>query len=119
MRQSEKQIENQILSWLKSKRIMAWKVKTVGTFDAKLGKFRKPSAWYRKGVADILGIFKKRPLAIEVKSASGRLSKEQKEFLQEFADNGGIAMVARSVEAVEKALDDCAWARRAKEGGEK
>lgn len=103
---SEKQIENQILSWLKMKGIMAWKVKTVGTFDQKLGKFRKPSAWYRKGVADIIGIYKGKPLAIEVKSKTGSLAPHQREFLEEFAREGGIAMMARSVEQVEKVLNE-------------
>lgn len=101
---SEKQIENMILGYLKSKRIMAWKCKTIGTFDVNLGRFRKASPWYRKGVADILGIYKGKPLAIEVKSAKGRLSIEQTAFLEEFLREGGLAFVARSIEDVEKGL---------------
>ncbi len=103
---SEKQIENQILSWLKANQIMAWKIKSVGTYDPKLGGFRTPSPWYRKGVSDILGIFKGRPLAIEVKSAKGRLSLEQKDFLAEFSANGGIAIMARSVDALAETLKE-------------
>lgn len=97
----ESAIEKQILSWLKLKSIMAWKIKTTGTWDPNRGQFRKPSPWYRVGVADILGIYKGKPLAIEVKAAKGRLSPAQDNFLEEFKENGGIAFVARSVEDVE------------------
>jgi len=106
MAQSESLIQKQILAWLKSKRIMAFTIKSTGTFDAKIGMFRKPSPWYRKGVADILGIYKGKPLAIEVKAEKGRVSPHQREFLEEFAREGGIAMVARSVEQVERALNE-------------
>ncbi len=104
MQQSEKQIENQILEYLKFRSVMAWKVKSVGTYDAKLRVFRKPSPYYRKGVSDILGIFRGKPLAIEVKSIKGRTSPEQRAFLEDFAREGGIAMVARSIEDVERVL---------------
>lgn len=82
--------------------IFTWKTKTVGTFDSKLGRFRKSSPMYRKGVADIIGILPEgRLLAIEVKSQKGRLSPEQKIFLEEINTRGGVAFVARSVSDVE------------------
>lgn len=56
-----------------------------------------------KGVSDILGIFRGKPIAIEVKMAQGRISKEQSEFLATFKRFGGIAMVVRSIEE----LDQC------------
>lgn len=100
----EKEIENQILHWLAIHDIFSWKVKTVGTFDTKLGRFRKGANNYMKGVSDILGIYKQRPLAIEVKSKIGKLSLHQKIFLERFANHGGIALVARSVDDVIKGL---------------
>lgn len=78
----------------------------MGTYDPKEGKFRRPSKYYKRGTADILGIYKGRPLAIEVKSEKGRLSIHQKLFLQEFQNNGGIAIVARSVEDVVRQLGE-------------
>lgn len=102
--QPEKAIENQILAYLKSRQIFAFKVKTVGTYDQKLGKFRKPSPWYRRGVSDILGIYEERFLAIEVKSPKGRLTLEQGLFLKDVIDEGGIAFVARSVIDVTRKL---------------
>lgn len=101
---SEKQIENQILSFLKFNNILAFKIKSTGTYDEKIGRFRTPSPWYRKGVADILGIYKGKPLALEVKSRKGNLSIHQKLFLQDFKNHGGIIGVVRSVEDVEQVL---------------
>lgn len=102
--QLEKAIENQILNYLKSRRIFAHKVKTVGTYDPKIKRFRASSGMYMKGVADIIGIFNHRFLAIEVKSAKGTLTLDQRVYLQSVLDNGGIAFVARSVEDVEEKL---------------
>ena len=101
---SEQTIETPIRQYLSIKRIFHWKAKTVGTYDVRKGVFRK-SAGYMKGVSDILGIYNARPLAIEVKSAKGRMSPEQVAFQHEFRLNGGIAFVARSVDDVATALD--------------
>lgn len=51
-----------------------------------------------KGKSDILGIYKGKFLAIEVKRPSGRLSLDQELFLEEVKKHGGIAIIARSVE---------------------
>ncbi len=104
---SEKQIENMILNWLSWKDIYAWKVKTTGTWNEKRKRFLKPSPLYRTGIADILGILPDgKLLAIEVKSAKGRLQENQKIFLREIRDRGGVAMVARSLEDVEIGLSE-------------
>lgn len=60
----------------------------------------------KAGSSDLLGLVSPsgRLLAIEVKSPTGRLKPKQKEFLEEIGRNGGIAIVARSVEDVENAL---------------
>ena len=57
-----------------------------------------------KGVADIIGIYNGAPLAIEVKTAKGKLSEHQERFLTRWKNEGGIAIVARSVEDVEDGL---------------
>lgn len=101
---TEKMVENEILSWLAIRNIFAFKIKSQGTFDQEIGKFRRPSKYYKRGTADILGIFKGKPLAIEVKSEKGRLSVHQKIFLSEFEKHGGIAIVARSIGDVERGL---------------
>lgn len=58
-----------------------------------------------KGVADIIACWKGRAIAIEVKSATGRVRPEQIQWLRDWEKNGGLAMVARSVGAVEAWLD--------------
>ncbi len=100
----EQIIERQILMFLKSRRIFAWKVRSTGTFDAKQGRFRKASPYFTKGCADILALFNGKLLAIEVKSAKGKLSDHQKEFLHNVNINGGYSMIARSIEDVEAKL---------------
>lgn len=97
---SEKQIENQILSWLKFKGILGFKVKSTGTFDTKLGRFRKPSPWYRVGVSDIICCHKGRFIGLEVKTHKGQLSEPQKLFMRDINAAGGAAIVVRSVEDV-------------------
>jgi penicillin-binding protein-related factor A (putative recombinase) len=100
----EKAIENQILTWFNFKGILAFKVKSTGTYDEKLKRFRRAAANYRVGVSDILGIYKGKFLAVEVKSAKGRLSPRQETFLYNVRCHGGIAIMARSVEDLEQQL---------------
>lgn len=102
---SEKFIENSILDYLAMNDIFAWKVKTVGTYDPKLQRFRMSSKRYMRGVADILGIYQGKPLAIEVKTLKGIVSPHQKLFLNRFHENGGIAILARSLDDVIKRLE--------------
>lgn len=100
----EGMVEHQIFNYLRFKGVFAFKVKTMGTYDAKAGIFRRIGQNYRRGVSDIIGIFNHRFLAIEVKSAKGRATPEQLAFLSDVNVNGGIAILARSVEDVEKGL---------------
>jgi penicillin-binding protein-related factor A (putative recombinase) len=101
--QTEKEIENAILEYLSYRAdSFAWKNQSVGIFDQQKGVYRRPSNKYHiKGVSDIMGIFRGRPLAIEVKSATGRASPEQLLFLYNFWQAGGVALLARGVQEVE------------------
>lgn len=49
------------------------------------------------GIADILGMYRGRFLAIEVKTERGRLSEKQAIFLNRINEQNGIAFIARSV----------------------
>ncbi len=54
-----------------------------------------------KGIADIIGSWHGRALAIEVKTPKGKLSTEQDEFMTCWSQRGmGIAIVARCLEDV-------------------
>lgn len=52
------------------------------------------------GVSDILGIYKGRMLAIEVKNKGNKPSPAQKEFLDNVNHHGGIGFVAYNLEDV-------------------
>jgi hypothetical protein len=98
----EQAIQRQILDYLRYRGIFCWKATTGGIYDQKRRIFRTNQA---PGVRDILGILKGgRFLAIEVKSPTGRVSAHQQQFIDEIAARGGVAFVARSIEAVEECL---------------
>jgi penicillin-binding protein-related factor A (putative recombinase) len=103
----EKQIENSILSYLKMRNLFFWKNESVGVYDVKKGIYRRKTSRHRKvGVADIIGVIKGRAVFIEVKSAKGKLSPSQVQFLDEAKQNGAITIVARSIEDVEHVLGE-------------
>lgn len=52
------------------------------------------------GGADLIGILDTRPLAIEVKSITGRQSDEQRRFQLLWESRGGIYLLPRSVDDV-------------------
>jgi hypothetical protein len=56
------------------------------------------------GVADILGIFRGQPLAIEVKIKGRKASPAQEAFLNRWNKEGGIGFVAYSIEDVKRKL---------------
>jgi penicillin-binding protein-related factor A (putative recombinase) len=93
----EKPIENEILYFLKSIGVFAWKNQTVGVFSKSRNQYLKPrNIHHIKGVSDILGLIDGRFLAIEVKSPKGRPTPEQLEFIEKVNAQGGIAFIARS-----------------------
>lgn len=98
---SEKEIENQILDWLKTQGIFAWKNQSVGIYDPVKKTFRNLSRHQLRGVPDILGLLPSgRMLAIEVKSKTGRVSEAQKEFQRNFEITQGFYILARSLQDV-------------------
>ncbi len=60
-----------------------------------------------KGVADILAVLPGgRMLAVEVKTPTGKVSANQEDFLSRVDENGGAAMVVRSVDELEQFLNE-------------
>ena len=100
----EKEIENLILDYLSYRPGYYWKNQSVGIYDPTKRKFRKSNNRHHVlGVADILGVKNDGQfVAIEVKTKKGRLSENQKAYLQKVADNGGLSFVARSIEDVKE-----------------
>ena len=106
----EKNIENQILNFLKLRGIFCFKNQSVGIFDPRKKIYRKNhNPHHIKGTSDIIGILPNGVfLAIEVKRNNPKTyaSKEQKEFIQNINDRFGVAFVARSIQDVEEHLKD-------------
>lgn len=104
---SEREIEQSILEWMNLQQgCKAWKNKSTGTYDPVRKVFRKQGGKYtEKGTSDILGIYNGRMLCIEVKSAKGKVSPEQKSFLEAMADLGAACAVVRSLDDVVHLFD--------------
>lgn len=98
--QPERLIENEILDWLLANRIFSWPNKIA----VQRGRKRFGHLKRTNGVPDILGIFKGKPLAIEVKTPIGRMSPEQIDFKLRFEIEGGIFIEARSLDDVKLIL---------------
>lgn len=104
---SEKAIETAILMFLNFQdRCFAWKNNNTGIYDKKLGKFRKNKNKYViNGVSDILGMWRGRLLAIEVKRPCNKdRPPEQIDFIEKVKALGGIAGFATSIEDVKQIL---------------
>lgn len=92
----ESEIQKGILDYLRMNRIMAWRNNSgaikVGDRFIRMGQ---------KGMPDIIGVLQGgRMLAIEVKTAIGRVSPEQEEMLLRLKNAGALAFVARSLDDV-------------------
>lgn len=87
----EGMLKKQICQYLEARKIFFW-VNQAGKIPGR--------RLLKTGISDILGIYKGRPLALEVKAAKGRVSEEQKMFLEEWTAHGGIGGIVRSLEDV-------------------
>ena len=102
---TEKEIENAILDYLTLLPGIYFKHNSVGIYDPIKKVHRRPGKHHRNGVSDILGCDGSGNfVAIEVKTKKGRLSENQKQFIEDINNNGGIAFVARSVDDVRERL---------------
>ena len=120
---TEKNIENAILTYLKAQGIYCWKSQTVGIYDPKRRIFRKSNNPHHiNGIADILGIYQGRFLAIEVKkpyiskktNAIKHRTQEELEklasddqlvFLNHIKGRGGVAFMADNLDVVKEQLE--------------
>jgi hypothetical protein len=105
---TEAQILKAIMALLKRhpKVAQCWRQNS-GTFQERNrdGSVRYIRANTQRGMSDIMGVLKDgRTLAIEVKSAAGRIRPGQEEFLATIRQAGGVAGVCRSVEDAQALL---------------
>jgi hypothetical protein len=107
---TEAQILKAVMALLKRhpKVAQCWRQNS-GTFQERNrdGSVRYIRANTAKGMSDIMGVMKDgRTLAIEVKSATGRMRPGQEEFLATIRQAGGVAGVCRSVEDAQALLEE-------------
>ena len=89
------------LKYLKIKGIFAWR-NSVGAVRIGPGRFMR---FGLKGSSDIVGILPGgRLLCVECKSQNGRLSEEQRAFLETVRGLGGLALTVKSWQELDKAL---------------
>lgn len=81
-----------------------WRNNTVGIWDPTKKIYRKNST--KKGVSDIIGFHRHtgRFCAIEIKAGKDRLSEEQAAFLELVKTSGGVSLVVRNSEDLEKII---------------
>ena len=109
MKETEAQIQKAILQWGGYKRILMHRINVIGTPLHKAGKtIYRPST--NKGMADIHAtvLVGDIPVSVwlEVKTAKGRISENQKIFRDTVTAAGGFYYVVRSIDDVETALRD-------------
>lgn len=102
----ERDIQKQIIAYLRLKNVYCWENRSQGTFDPKRRLFRQNKGkFFIKGVSDVLGITTDGTfIAIEVKRPGGKVTPEQMDFIANIARNNGIAFVAYSLKDVQDHL---------------
>lgn len=101
----EKPIEKQILTWLNYQQgVMAFKVNTVGIYDAKRAIYRKnKNPFVHLGTSDIIGLCDGIFFCIEVKTVKTltRVTDEQIRFINQVKSRGGYGIVATDLSHAE------------------
>lgn len=101
----EKEIQKQILAWLRLHGATAIRVNS-GAFGGEYkGKKRFIRANDTRGCSDVLCCWRGRFVAIEVKRPGEKPTIDQVAFLQGVQRSGGLAFVASSVDDVENYLN--------------
>lgn len=83
-----------------------WRQNNAGVYDPGLKRFRANSS--TPGISDVIGFHRKtgRFIACEIKAGKDRLSDEQIEFLKNVNESGGIGIVVRTIDDLEKFMEE-------------
>lgn len=98
----ENEVLQSIAEYLWYNKIFFYRNGNTPVYQPDTKRYRAMPKWSMKGVSDIVGIYKGKPLYIEVKKPKPKTypSQEQKDFIKKVQDEGGIAFVARSIDDV-------------------
>ncbi len=92
----EKEIQNQIIEWLKWSKCFFWRNNSGAIFTEYKGR-KHMYRFGSIGSPDIFVVKKGKIYGIEVKSATGKQSPEQKSWQQAFEISGGKYILARKL----------------------
>ena len=81
----------------------AWRAQSTGLYSPTSRSYRYGP---KKGVADVIGLYKSVFIACEVKIGKDHLSPEQDGFLKNIEHCGGIVIVARSMDDFERQWEE-------------
>ena len=102
----EQDILNGILDYLKLRKAVVAHVRSTGTIIRVNNKtFFGRNKYNQPGIADIIGVYNGKPIAIEVKSPVGKVSPQQTAWLSQWSDSGGFYCVARSIDHVDQFIN--------------
>lgn len=117
---TENDVKNAIIQYL---RYTGWLVFRINSGAATIKDQKGKRRWFwfarwfvsgkdekRAGISDIIGLHPNHPpLAIETKLPGNRPTEAQQEFLDEWQQHGGVAVVAYSLDDLTRALDGATW----------
>ena len=102
MKISEKHIQKAILDYLAFKKIFHYRQNS-GAFKTESGGYMRTASV--SGLPDIVAIKDGIYIGLEVKTATGRQSEEQREIQDRITAAGGLYLVVRSVDDVRKIFE--------------
>ena len=99
----EGDVQKQIIDYLLLKGVVLLRINTVTRGHIK--SVTRCGHGKESGVSDLIGSYRGRFLAVEVKLPGGKPTAEQTAFLNEIKASGGIAILAYSVEDVKEVIE--------------
>jgi len=108
----ESDLQRVVLQWLKVHDICAWRM-PVGPVVHSLGKGSNVKQFWKaspiKGFPDIAGVLKRKYpgkfFTIELKSSTGKLRNEQREWMNTLHQAGAVVAVVRSIDELQATME--------------
>jgi len=81
----------------------AWRINTMGIYDKEKGSYR--TSGMKKGLPDVIGIYRGRFIGVEVKIGYDKQSEDQKKREVEINAAGGKYFIAKTFDQIKSDLD--------------
>lgn len=103
MKITEKDIQTQILQWLRYQpNVFCWRQNAGMAINEHKGRKHVWRSSDAEGISDIIGVWGSLAFAIEVKKKPNKPTPKQEMFIENFCRAGGLAFVAYSLEDVQE-----------------